>query len=148
MKVILKADVKALGKKGEMVNTSDGYARNYLFPRGLAVEATNENLNVYNTQQEAAAHRKAEEKKTAEELRSRIGSVKVTVKGKVGANGNLQGTVTNRDIADALKEQTGIEVDKKKIALKLPVRGFGLYTAEVRLYPEITAELSVIVEQE
>ena len=148
MKVILKADVKALGKKGEMVNTSDGYARNYLFPRGLAVEATNENLNVYNTQLEAAAHRKAEEKKTAEELKSRIGSVKVTVKGKVGANGNLQGTVTNRDIADALKEQTGIEVDKKKIALKLPVRGFGLYTAEVRLYPEITAELSVIVEQE
>lgn len=148
MKVILKADVKALGKKGELVNTSDGYARNYLFPRGLAVEATSENLNVYNSQQAAAAHRKAEEKKAAEEMKSRLGTVKVIVKGKVGANGNLQGSVTTKDIAEALKAQTGMEVDKKKVTLKLPVRGFGQYTAEVRLYPEITAELTVLVEQE
>ena len=148
MKVILKADVKALGKKGELVNTSDGYARNYLFPRGLAVEATSENLNVYNSQQAAAAHRKAEEKKAAEEMKSKLGTVKVIVKGKVGANGNLQGSVTTKDIAEALKAQTGMEVDKKKVTLKLPVRGFGQYTAEVRLYPEITAELTVLVEQE
>ena len=147
MKVILKADVKALGKKGELVNTSDGYARNYLFPRNLAVEATSENMNVYNSQQAAAAHRKAEEKKNALELKSRISSVKVTIKGKVGANGCLQGAVTNKDVAEALKAQAGIEVDKKKIALKLPVRGFGQYTAEVRLYPEIMAELTVLVEQ-
>lgn len=147
MKVILKADVKALGKKGELVNTSDGYARNYLFPRNLAVEATSENMNVYNSQQAAAAHRKAEEKKNALELKSRISSVKVTIKGKVGANGCLQGAVTNKDVAEALKSQAGIEVDKKKIALKLPVRGFGQYTAEVRLYPEIMAELTVLVEQ-
>ncbi|MBO5221054.1 MAG: 50S ribosomal protein L9 [Clostridia bacterium] len=147
MKVILKADVKSLGKKGELVNTSDGYARNYLFPRGLAVEANSENLNVYNSQQAAAAHHKAEEKKHAEELKSRISSVKVIIKGKVGANGCLQGSVTNKDIAEALKAQHGIEVDKKKISLKLAVRGFGQYTAEVRLYPEIAAELTVLVEQ-
>lgn len=148
MKVILKADVKALGKKGELVNTSDGYARNYLFPRQLAVEATAENLNVYHSQQEAAAHRKAEEKKDAEEMRSRLSSVKVTVKGKVGANGALQGAVTTKDIAEELKAQTGIDVDKKKIALKLPIRGFGQYSAEVKLYPEITADLTIVVEQE
>ncbi len=148
MKVILKADVKALGKKGELVNTSDGYARNYLFPRALAVEATAENMNVYHSQQAAAAHRKAEEKKHAEETKSRILAVTVTIKGKVGANGCLQGSVTTKDIAEALKAQTGIEVDKKKISLKLPVRGFGKYTAEIRLYPEIIAELAVLVEQE
>ena len=147
MKVILKADVKALGKKGELVNTSDGYARNFLFPRGLAVEANAENLNVYNSQQAAAAHHKAEEKKHAQELKSKLSSVKVVIKGKVGANGCLQGAVTNKDIAEALKAQFAIEVDKKKISLKLPVRGFGAYTAEVKLYPEITAELTVLVEQ-
>ena len=148
MKVILKADVKALGKKGEMVTTSDGYARNYLFPRGLAVEATSENVNVYNSQQAAAAHRKAEEKKAAEEMKSRLSSVKVVIKGKVGANGILQGSVTTKDISEALKAQTGMEVDKKKISLKLPVRGFGQYTADVKLYPEISAELTVLVEQD
>lgn len=146
MKVILKQDVKSLGKKGEMVNTSDGYARNYLFPRMLAVEANAENLNVYNSQQAAAAHHKAEEKKHAEELKSRISATKVVLKGKVGANGNLQGSVTNKDVAEALKAQAGIEVDKKKITLKQPVKGFGTFTADVRLYPEITAELTVNVE--
>ena len=147
MKVILKEDVKSLGKKGELVNTSDGYARNYLFPRGLAVEANADNLNVYNTKQAAAAHHKAEEKKHAEEMKSRIASVTVTIKGKVGANGCLQGAVTTKDIAEALKAQHGMEVDKKKISLKIPVRGFGKYTAEIRLYPEITAELTVVVDQ-
>lgn len=148
MKVILKADVKSLGKKGDLVNTSDGYARNYLFPRNLAVEANAENLNVYNSQQAAAAHRKAEEKKAAEELRARLSTVKVIIKGKVGANGCLQGAVTTKDVAEALKAQTGIEVDKKKISMKLAVRGFGKYTAEVKLYPEITGELTVMVEQD
>ena len=148
MKVILKADVKSLGKKGELVNTSDGYARNYLFPRNLAVEANAENLNVYNSQQAAIAHHKAEEKKAAEELKARLSTVKVIIKGKVGANGCLQGAVTTKDIAEALKKQTGIEVDKKKISMKLAVRGFGKYTAEVKLYPEITGELTVMVEQD
>ncbi len=148
MKVILKADVKSLGKKGDLVNTSDGYARNYLFPRNLAVEANAENLNVYNSQQAAAAHRKAEEKKAAEELKARLSTVKVIIKGKVGANGCLQGAVTTKDIAEALKAQTGIEIDKKKISMKLAVRGFGKYTAEVKIYPEITGELIVMVEQD
>jgi len=148
MKVILKADVKALGKKGELVNTSDGYARNFLFPRNLAVEANAENMNVYNSKQASAAFHKAEEKKAAEEMRARLSTVKVVIKGKVGANGCLQGSVTTKDIAEALKAQTGIEVDKKKISLKLPVRGFGKYTADVKLYPEITGELTVSVEQD
>ncbi|MBO5248220.1 MAG: 50S ribosomal protein L9 [Clostridia bacterium] len=148
MKVILKADVKSLGKKGDLVNTSDGYARNYLFPRNLAVEANAENLNVYHSQQAAAAHHKAEEKKAAEELKARLASVKVVIKGKVGANGCLQGAVTTKDIAEALKAQTGIEIDKKKISMKLAVRGFGKYTADVKLYPEITGELTVMVEQD
>lgn len=148
MKVILKADVKSLGKKGELVNTSDGYARNYLFPRNLAVEANAENLNVYHSQQAAAAHHKAEEKKAAEELKARLASVNVVIKGKVGANGCLQGAVTTKDVAEALKAQTGIEIDKKKISMRLAVRGFGKYTADVKLYPEITGELTVMVEQD
>ena len=112
------------------------------------MEANAENLNVYNSQQAAAAHRKAEEKKAAEEMRARLSTVKVVIKGKVGANGCLQGSVTTKDIAEALKAQTGIEVDKKKISMKLPVRGFGKYTADVKLYPEITGEMTVLVEQD
>ena len=148
MKVILKEDVKALGKKGELVSTSDGYARNFLFPRNLAVEANAENMNVYNSKQASAAFHKAEEKKAAEELRARLSTLKITVKCKVGANGNIQGSVTTKDVAEALKKQAGIEVDKKKITLRLPVRGFGKYTADVKLYPEITGELTVLVEQD
>ena len=148
MEVILKADVKALGKKGELVKTSDGYARNYLFPRGLAEEANAENMNVSNSRQAAAVHRKEEEIKAAKELKTRLEATVPVIYTKAGANGKLFGTITSKEIAESLKEQHGLDVDKKKISLTNPIKGFGTFSAEVRLYPEIVATLRIEVKEQ
>ncbi len=145
MKVILKADVKGQGKKGEIINVSDGYARNFLFKNGLAEEATASTINSARISAEAAEHRKAVEKAAAQELKKKLDAESVTVKIKVGESGKLFGALNTQNIADALAEK-GINVDKKKIVISEPIKALGRYTVTVKCYAEISAKLAVTVE--
>ncbi len=145
MNVILQQDVKALGKAGQMVKVSDGYARNFLFPKKLAVEANEANINQMNTQNEAKAFHKAEEKAAAQKKCDALKDQIVTLKAKAGAGGKLFGTITSKEIAAELQAQKGIEIDKKKILLSEPIKAFGTYRADVKLYPEISAQIHIKV---
>lgn len=146
MKVILLKDVKGLGKEGDLVNSKDGYARNFLFPKNIAIEATPANLKKWeekNAQDEAK--RKAEEE-AALELKKKINALTVKIKAKGGTGGRLFGSITSQDIADELKKQHKIDVDKRKIDLKENIKATGIAEVEVKLYPEISAKLKVDVE--
>lgn len=144
MKVILKADVKNFGKKGELVNTSDGYARNFLFPKGLAVEANATAMNDFNNKESAKKFHKAEEIKAAKEDAAKLDGKTVKVTAKAGANGKLFGSVTGKDISLAVKAQLGIDVDKRKISVA-DIKQFGTYEAELKIYQGISAKISVQV---
>ncbi len=146
MKVILKADVKSLGKAGELVNTSDGYARNYLFPRGLAVEANAAAMNEFNNREKAKAFHKQEEIKAANELKERIDGKTVKLTAKAGANGKLFGSVTTKDVAAKLKEEFGETIDKRKIVME-DVKAFGTVQAEIKVYQGISATVYVSVQE-
>ena len=146
MKVILLSDVKNLGKKGDIVETADGYGRNYLIPRKLAKEASAVNMNQALQDKKVAEHRAAQRKDEAVMLASQVEKVTVKLKLKVGANGKLFGAVTSKDVAEALIKQTGLEVDRRKIELGETVKLPGSYTAVARLHPEISARFNVIVE--
>ncbi|MCL1819448.1 MAG: 50S ribosomal protein L9 [Oscillospiraceae bacterium] len=146
MKIILQADVKDQGKKGDLVEVSDGYARNYLFPRKLASEATPDAINAYKNREAAKARKLEEEKSNAAKLANVIKEMSVTVKAKGGAAGRLFGSVTGKEICDALKEQHGIELEKHKIIVNNPIRTEGEHTCLVKLGHENTAELKVVVE--
>lgn len=146
MKVILKADVKNLGKKGELVNTSDGYARNFLFPKGLAVEANATAMNDFNNKESAKKFHKAEEIKAAKEDAAKLDGKTVKVTAKAGANGKLFGSVTGKDISLAVKSQLGIDVDKRKISVA-DIKQFGTYEAELKIYQGISAKISVQVTE-
>ena len=145
MKVILLQDVKGQGKKGELVNVSDGYARNYLFPRKLAKEADAAALTDLKNKEEAKKFKAAREKKEAEELAARLNALAVTVKLKAGAEGKLYGSVTGKDVAEALEAAHGVVIDKRKIEIE-PIRTCGKYTVPVKLLAGVTAELTVFVE--
>lgn len=145
MKVILLADVKGQGKKGDMVNVSDGYARNFLFPKKLATEANAQNKTEWEAKQAAAAHRKEVEKEQAAEIAKKLESIKLTVHAKAGSEGRLFGSVTAKEIAGELKKAHGIDIDKRKIVLEESIKAFGTYEMEVRLYPQITGKLRVSV---
>ena len=145
MKVILKADVKGQGKKGEIINVSDGYARNFLFKNGLAAEANAAAVNSARISAEAAEHRKAVEKAAAQELKAKLDKESIAVKIKVGENGKLFGALNTQNISDALAK-TGYEVDKKKIVIAEPIKSLGRYTVTVKCYAEISAKLTVVVE--
>ena len=147
MKVILLKDVKGQGKKGEIVNVSDGYARNYLFPRNLAQEATAQNLNSAQAKQEAAAHKKEMEKKNAQEMAKQLENKGVVIKAKCGSTGRLFGAITNAEIAEALNQQTGLELDKKKVVLANPIKELGEYTVTVKLYAGVQATIGLKVEE-
>lgn len=147
MKVILLKDVKGQGKKGEIVNVSDGYARNYLFPRNLAQEATAQNLNSAQVKQEAAAHKKEMEKKNAQEMAKQLENKGVVIKAKCGSTGRLFGAITNAEIAEALNQQTGLELDKKKVVLANPIKELGEYTVTVKLYAGVQATIGLKVEE-
>ena len=145
MKVVLLKDVKSQGKKDDLITVSDGYARNYLIPRGLAVEADAKALNDIKNREEAKRHRIEQEIAAANETKSRLESVVVKIRGKAGTDGKLFGSVTSADVAEELKAQSGIEVDRKKITLDAPIKAFGTYALSVKLYPEITGTINVIV---
>ena len=145
MKVILQQDVKGQGKKGEVVNVSDGYARNFLFPQNLAAPADASAINAAKIQKSAAAHRKFEEGLKAREQAKELDGKVVTIQVRVGDNGRLFGAVTGKEVAAALEEQHGIKLDKKKIAVE-SIRATGTYTAKASLYENVSANFQVIVK--
>lgn len=147
MKVLLEQDVKGTGKKGEIIEVSDGYARNYLLPRKLATPADAQAVNAAKIQKSAAAHKKFQAGMTARELAKQLEGAAITVRAKVGENGRLFGAITGKEIAAALKEQKQIDVDKKKIALSEPIRALGEYTVRVSLFENTFASLKVVVDK-
>lgn len=146
MKVILKQDVKNLGKKGELVNASDGYARNYLFPRGLAMEANASAMNDFNNKENAKKFHKQEEIKAAEADAKKIEGKTFKITAKAGANGKLFGSVTAKDISAKIKEELGLDIDKRKISVD-DIKQFGSYEAEVKVYQGISAKIFVQVTE-
>lgn len=144
MKVILIKDVKAQGKKGDVIDVSDGYARNYLFKNGLAIEATKVNLNSLKISKDAADHRKETEKAEAKELAAKINGMNITIKLKVSETGKIFGALNTQAIADAL-EKEGVVIDKKKIVLPEPIKTVGLHTVTIKPYAEVSAKLKVTV---
>ena len=147
MKVILLQDVKGKGKKGQMLEMSDGYARNYLLPRKLAVEATADAINTMRMNDKAAAEKAAKERAEALEISRKLREMTLTVTAKGGGNGKLFGSVTNQEIADALKAKTGIALDKRKLVISDPIKNVGTYTVQCKLGYEITAPLTVKIEE-
>ena len=144
MKVILKADVKGQGKKGELVNVSDGYARNFLFPRGLATEADAAAMNDLKNKEEAARFRAETEKKEAQAAADALNGKSVKISAKAGQNGRLFGSVTTKEVAEALKAQYKIEVDRRKISIS-DIKAQGTYEGEIKLLSGITAKINVVV---
>ena len=148
MLVLLKQDVKGSGKAGDIVKVSDGYARNMLLPKGLAVEATDANIRAAEKQKERIAQKAAEDRAAAEELSEALKEKSITIKAKAGEGGRLFGAITSKDIAEAASAQLNLEIDKKKIELDSPIKSVGSYTAILRLYSEIKGELKISVEGE
>ncbi len=145
MKVILQQDIKGKGKKGQLIDVSDGYARNYLIPKKLAVEASTDNLNTMK-QQEAALKRRIEiETNEAKETAEKLSSLTVIIPAKAGAGGKLFGSITNKEIAEELNKQHGINIDKHKIILDDPIKNYGTYTIKAKLYTEISGSFYVQV---
>jgi len=148
MKVILQQDVKGLGKKGEIVEASDGYARNFLLPKKMAVEANKQNVSVANAKAGSAARKKAQDNDEAKLMAAQLAKLEVTLKVRVGEGGKLFGSVTGKDVAAALKADHGIEIEKRKISLNAEVTAPGEYEAVIKVHPEITAKVKVNVVAE
>ena len=147
MKVILLQDVKGKGKKGQMIEASDGYARNFLLPKKLAIEATADAINTKKMNDKATAERIAREKAEALELSHKLRELTLVVTAKGGGNGKLFGSVTNQEIADALKAKSGVTLDKRKIVISDPIKSVGTYTVTCKLGYEINAPLTVKIEE-
>lgn len=146
MEIILLQDVKALGKKGEIVKVSDGYARNFILPKKLGLEATKQNLYDLKLQKDAEAKRQKEILEEAQAFAKKLEEVAIKVNIKAGEGGKTFGSVSTKEIAAALKEQFGLELDKKKLLLVDPIKNAGTYTVSVKLHPQVTAEMKVQVE--
>ena len=147
MKVILLEDVKSLGRKGEVVNASDGYARNMLLPKKLAVAATDSNMKDLAAKKRGEEKLAKEQKEAAEALKANLEAQPVTVSIRVGESGKTFGSVSSKELAEAVKEQLGIEVDRKKMNLAQPIRELGTTTVEIRLHPQVSASLRVNVTE-
>ena len=153
MKVILKADillqdVKKLGKKGDVIEASDGYARNYLFPKNLAVEANGENMSKLKAKQDSNAFKKSQEKEEAQKVAEKLSKILLKIKVKAGENGKIFGGVSSKEIAENLEKQYKIKVDKKKIDLKETIKTLGEFTIEIRLYEGVLGKVRIDVISE
>lgn len=146
MKVILLKDVKGKGKKGDVINSSDGYARNFLLPKGLAKEATDSNMHILNKKKEAERKKKIEETEEAQKLAEELKNKEIKITAKAGENGRLFGAITTKEIAKELKKQYKIDVDKKKIVSDT-IKQLGSYEVEVKLYPEISTKIKVVITE-
>ena len=147
MKVLLLADVKGQGKKDQIVEVSDGYARNFLFPKKLAVIADAKVMSETKSKEEAKQFKLKEEKSAAKALADKLGTLTVKITASSGGDGRLYGSITSKDIAEKLKEQYNIEVDKRKLVLSENIKSYGTYDVEVKVYPEISAKLKVTVSE-
>ena len=147
MKVILTQDVRGQGKRGQMIDVSDGYARNFLLPRKLAQEATADNINTMRMNDKATQERQAKERAEALDLRNRMKDMTIVVTPKGGGAGRLFGLVTNTEVSEALAKQAGIQLDKRKIVLDEPIKAVGVYTVKCKLGYEINAELKIEVKE-
>ena len=147
MKVLLLADVKGQGKKDQIVEVSDGYARNFLFPKKLAVVADAKVMSETKSKEEAKQLKLKEEKSAAKALADKLGTLTVKITASSGGDGRLYGSITSKDIAEKLKEQYNIEIDKRKLVLSENIKSYGTYDVEVKVYPEISAKLKVTVAE-
>ena len=145
MKVILKADIKGVGKKDEVINASDGYARNFLFPKNLAVEANAENMSKLKAKQDSNAFKKSQEKEEAQKIADKLSKILMKVQVKAGENGKIFGGVSSKEIAENLEKQYSIKVDKKKIDLKETIKTLGMFTIEIKLYEGVVGKLKIDV---
>ena len=147
MKVILLQDIRGKGKKGQMIEASDGYARNYLLPRKIAIEATADNINTMKMNDKAKAEQAAREKAQAQEFAEKLKEITVEIHAKAGSGGRLFGAITSAEVSDALKQQHGITIDKKKIVQDEPIKSYGTFSMKAKLGYEITATISVHVSE-
>lgn len=145
MKVVLQADVKGTGKKGQLVEVADGYARNFLLKKGLAIEANAGAMNELKNREAANAYRLAEEKKAAEAQKAAVDGKTVKLTAKAGANGKLFGSITAKEISEAMEKQLGASIEKRKVALKEDIKAFGTYTVEIKIYNGVSASVFVTV---
>ena len=145
MKVILKADIKGVGKNDQVINASDGYARNFLFPKNLAVEANAENMSKLKAKQDSNAFKKSQEKEEAQKIADKLSKILMKVQVKAGENGKIFGGVSSKEIAENLEKQYSIKVDKKKIDLKETIKTLGMFTIEIKLYEGVVGKLKIDV---
>lgn len=145
MKVILKEDIKGVGKKNEIINASDGYARNFLFPKNKAVEANAENMSKLQAQKDATQYKKDVEKEEAKKVADRMSKITIKIKVKAGENGKIFGGISSKEIAENLENQHSIKVDKKKVELKEPIKTLGVHTVEIKLYDGVIGKVKVDV---
>lgn len=143
VKVILKTDIKGVGKKDEIINASDGYARNFLFPKKLAVEANNENISKWKAKQQSAQYQKQQEKEEAMKIADKLSKISIRIQVKAGENGKIFGGVSSKEISELLEKQYQIRVDKKKIDLKEPIKTLGIRTVEIKLFEGIIGKVKV-----
>lgn len=148
MKVILKADIKGVGKKDEVINASDGYARNFLFPKNLAVEANAENMSKLKAKQDSNAYKKSQEKQEAERIADKLSKILLKIKVKSGTNGRIFGGVSSKEIAENLEKQYQIKVDKKKIDLKEAIKTLGIFSVDIKLFESVVGKLKIDVISE
>ena len=143
MKVILTQDIKGVGKKDEIINANDGYARNFLFPKKLAVPADSKNMSLLQGRKDSANYKKEQEIEKANEIKEKISKIMLTIKVKAGENGKIFGSITSKEIATELKIQKNIEIDKKKINLKEPIKELGTFNIEIKLYEGVIGTLKI-----